>query len=71
MSDEKTKARIREIISMAYKLNWLIPSQGKFCYPTMQLSEVEKCMSAMIDELEYSRMRLWIKEAATTEKGRV
>jgi hypothetical protein len=28
----------------------------------MQLSEVEKCMSAMVDDFELYRMRKWVED---------
>ena len=34
----------------------------KTSYPLMQLSEVEKCMLAMIDDFELGRMRQWFAE---------
>ena len=52
--------KINEIICMAEKLGWLsAPPTGKISYPIMQLSEVEKCMLAMVDEGHLNRMKAW------------
>ena len=34
----------------------------KVGYPTMQLSEVEKCMIAMVDDVELCRMQGWYQD---------
>jgi len=52
--------KLREIIEIADKLNWIIPPNVTG-YPLMQLSEVEKCMLAMIDDKELQRLRDWAK----------
>ena len=52
--------RLKEIIKMAYKLRWI--TSQKVGYPTMQLSEVEKCMIAMYSDFELNRMRKWCEE---------
>jgi hypothetical protein len=62
--------RLREIIRLANVLGWIgkrqviIYNSGKSdgSYPPMQLSEVEKCMLAMVDDMELERMRKWVKE---------
>ncbi len=60
MDDKKmdNKERLQKIIEIAEKLNWIIPSSKT--YPLMQLSEVEKCMMAMVDDGELSRLEKWI-----------
>lgn len=55
---EKDKKRLKEIIKMADKLKWVYPPNNT-SYPLMQLSEVEKCMLAMVDDFELERMRDW------------
>jgi len=52
--------RLREIIRIAHKLKWINPSANT-SYPLMQLSEVEKCMLAMIDEDMLNLIRRWEK----------
>lgn len=72
MSDKKsTIERLREIIRMARTLNWLtsqtqvpFPLRAQISYQLMQLSEVEKCMIAMVDDSELERMRKWCAEAS-------
>jgi len=64
--------RLKEIMAIAHKLKWIIPiTDARYqtpetarCpdYPTMQLSEVEKCMLAMIDDQELERLRGWANE---------
>jgi len=49
--------QFKEIIKIAHKLGWITPQ--KIGYPTMQLSEVEKCMLAMVNDFELERMRTW------------
>ena len=46
---------------MAVKLGWTNPPVGKQSYPTIQLSEVEKCMLAMVNDFELSQMRKWVE----------
>lgn len=58
-----TEKRLKEIIKIAYALRWITPP--KVSYPEMQLSEVEKCMLAMVDDFELERMRKWYKDAKT------
>lgn len=64
---EKAVERLKEIIRCAYELDWLKqPERGSSdSYPSMQLSEVEKCMLAMLDDLELERLKRW----ATESKG--
>jgi len=52
--------RLKEIVKIAYKLGWLNPNPTG--YPLMQLSEVEKCMLAMVDDPELHKMRMWFLE---------
>lgn len=58
--------RLTEIIQLASKLKWITPidKKSEFCpsYPLMQLSEVEKCMLAMIDDSQLQTMRIWAGE---------
>ena len=60
--EDKQKDRLVKIIELAYKLNWVfLPIKGQ-SYPTMMLSEVEKCMLAMVDDSEFERMNKYIKD---------
>ncbi len=54
---DREKERLKEIIEIAYKLKWITPNPSG--YPLMQLSEVEKCMVALVDDFELNRMRQW------------
>ena len=73
MTQEQT-ARLKEIIALATKLKWTYPqTQGTIAfpgrilsYPLMQLSEVEKCMVAMVDDFELDRMRKWVEGETQT-----
>jgi hypothetical protein len=64
-----TLERLKEIITLADKLNWIYPidqpNKRKFSYPLLQLSEVEKCMIAMYDDNQLEQMRRWVND----EKG--
>lgn len=62
IDDGERIERLKEIIGIADRLKWISPPQ-KTSYPLMQLSEVEKCMIAMIDDSELKRMRKWVEEA--------
>ncbi len=53
--------RLKEIIKIADRLKWITPA--KEGYPEMQLSEVEKCMLAMVDDFELSQLREWFNQA--------
>jgi len=60
--DQATQAdiaidRLKEIMDIASKLNWIFESNTS--YPTMECSEVEKCMLAMINDQELERLRDW------------
>ena len=57
---DEDEERLREIIKIAEKLGWIKPQNVG--YPTMQLSEVEKCMTAMYDDFELNRMRKWYED---------
>jgi len=57
-----TEERLKEIIALAVKLKWILPKMNFTTYPLMQLSEVEKCMLAMVDDFELVRMRKWAEE---------
>jgi len=53
------KIRLQEILILAKKLNWISP-QNITSYPLMPLSEVEKCMLAMINDSHLERLRQWV-----------
>ena len=54
--------RLVEIIEIANKLGWVVPPINGQSYPTMMLSEVEKCMLAMVDDDQFQRIKNYIKE---------
>lgn len=63
--NERFIDRLNEIIKIADKLGWIYPkniSKISVSYPLMQLSDVEKCMDAMVNDFELERMRTWEKE---------
>ena len=66
LHEKDKKERLKEIIKIAYVLKWVEPAQTS--YPLMQLSEVEKCMLAMVSDFELERMRGWLKDV---EEGRL
>lgn len=57
------KNRVVEVIKLAEELGWFspIPQPNKehYSYPIMQLSEVEKCMIAMVDQAQFNQMKAW------------
>jgi hypothetical protein len=55
------EGRLKRIIEIAYKLGWVSPNSNG--YPLMQLSEVEKCMIAMVSDEELYRMVRWFEES--------
>lgn len=58
--------RLKKILNLADKLHWAFaPSKGQ-PYPIMLLSEVEKCMIAMVDDFELKRMESWVNESKVT-----
>lgn len=68
-----SEQRLMEIVNLALKLGWVI--EPKYAaipvsYPLMQLSEVEKCMLAMVDDFELERMRKWVGEKAQATTSR-
>ena len=71
MEKEQQEERLKEIVKIAYKLKWIYSQEESQhanlkpmpSYPLMQLSEVEKCMLAMVDDFELKRMREWYKDA--------
>ena len=67
--EDKQKDRLIKIIELALKLNWVFPSIKGQSYPTMMLSEVEKCMLAMVDDSEFERMNKYIEDATTNIQG--
>jgi hypothetical protein len=60
--DAEKIERLKEIIKIANKLGWIMKLEKGMSYPPMQLSEVEKCMLAMVDDFELKRMREWEKD---------
>lgn len=60
-NNRRNEERLKEIIKIALKLKWITPA--RLSYPEMQLSEVEKCMMAMVDDFELLRLRGWYKDA--------
>jgi hypothetical protein len=52
------EARLREIIRIAKFLGWTKEVVG-FEYPIMQLSEVEKCMCALVDDFDFFMLKKW------------
>ena len=62
MEDKKAEERLKEIIRIASNLGWITTSNTE-CY-TMQISEVEKCMLAMVDDTDLQLMRKWDEEKA-------
>lgn len=67
---EKAIKRLIEIIRISKRLGWTHPvtiSNVPISYPFMQLSEVEKCMLAMVDDFEFTRMKNWYQEKVDDE----
>uniref|UniRef100_A0A6M3M967 Uncharacterized protein n=1 Tax=viral metagenome TaxID=1070528 RepID=A0A6M3M967_9ZZZZ len=62
---EEDKQRIQEILKIAHKLQWVKPPKDRD-YPTMQLSEVEKCMLAMVDDTKLEELKTWGKNRVLT-----
>ena len=62
------KNRISEVIKLAEELGWFAPiprsNPQHYSYPIMQLSEVEKCMIAMVDQEQFNQMRVWCGKKA-------
>lgn len=58
--------RIVEVIHLADKLKWIYPIEkfgvSNISYPLMELSEVEKCMIAMVDNTQFENMKQWVEE---------
>jgi hypothetical protein len=57
-----TNEIIQEIITKANKLDWIQSRRVGESYPSMQLSEVEKCIAAVLDPKEMVRIDKWIAE---------
>ena len=75
VNKEQTE-RLKEIIRLAKELGWTIEWATqcpllKASYPLMQLSEVEKCMVALVDDVELERMRTWVKEITIVHDGSI
>ncbi len=63
MMNEKDVERLKAIILCAKELDWIKKApNGSGEYPSMQLSEVEKCMLAMTDDFELERLKRWVEE---------
>ena len=56
------KLRLANIIRIANKLGWIFPEDYNKDKLLMQLEDVEKCMIAMEDDIEYNRFIQWGKE---------
>lgn len=67
MISDKQRQKLIEIIGLAEKLHWL--EKNPKGYPLMQLSEVEKCMIAMIDSDQLNQMRFWVDPKAELIKN--
>ena len=52
--------RIKEVIRLAEKLGWIQSNNSG--YPLLQLSEVEKCMIAMVNQDQFNQMKIWCGE---------
>ena len=61
--------KVTEVLKLADKLGWIGKRIKGQSYPPMQLSEVEKCMLAMVDDFELERMRQWVKEIVVPEES--
>ena len=73
MNKEQTE-RLKEIIKLAKDLSWTVEWATKCpllnaSYPYMQLSEVEKCMIALVDDEELNRMRGWVAQLTPIHEG--
>ncbi len=82
MDKKEQIERLKEIIKIAQKLSWILPVTkevekirytygGKTyapSYPLMQLSEVEKCMLAMVDDFDLSIYRKAAEQAEVATK---
>lgn len=64
--DKFMKERLKEIMKIAKELGWTYPSL-KTDYHLMQLSEVEKCMTAMVDIDYLKQMRKWYEDVRKKE----
>lgn len=63
---------IEEVMHMAQELGWINPPNHKppyDSYPTMQISEVEKCMLALLDPEQLKRMKAWYVESLHKKEG--
>lgn len=58
MISDNQRKKIIEVIHLAEELKWL--EKNPKGYPLMQLSEIEKCMIAMIDSHQLNQMRGWV-----------
>ena len=73
--------KIKEIIGIAQKLGWISKQADTLylnhkektmrhpSYSVIQLSEVEKCMVAMVDPTQYEQMRQWELETITPKEN--
>ena len=69
--------KLKEIIKWAHTLKWVFPAttiKGSDAqdfyssYPLMIMSEVEKCMLAMLDDEYYERMKKWYEESISSPR---
>ena len=60
MKDITAEDKLKEIIRIASNLGWIKTSNTELY--TMQVSEVEKCMLAMVDDTDLQLMRKWDDE---------
>lgn len=66
--NDLVKERVTQVIKLAEELGWFYPieqpNKNHYSYPIMQLSEVEKCMIAMIDQNQFNQMKVWCGQKA-------
>lgn len=66
----ENEKKVMHIMQLAVELNWL-SANPKGSYPLMEASETEKCMLAMVDDIELKQMERWVenkKQKRTLEK---
>jgi hypothetical protein len=57
--------KVKELIKKVDKLGWIEKIKGQ---PYMHLADVEKTLSAILDEMWMTRINLWVKEKEETDK---
>jgi len=60
MDKKEIGDRIKDIVKKAFELGWV--EHNPFGYPKMQLSEVEKCIYAILDEDYMHQIDKWVEE---------